>query len=46
MNNKKYKRLTKKHLPKKLKIKNLLLAFVSGGLIGLFGQILMTIKRY
>ena len=43
MNNKKYKRLTKKHLPKKLNIKNLLLAFLSGGFIGLFGQILIKV---
>lgn len=43
MNNKKYKRLTKKYLPKKLNIKNLLLSFISGGLIGLFGQVLIKI---
>lgn len=43
MNNKKYKRLTKKYLPKKLILKNLLLAFVSGGLIGLFGELLIFI---
>ena len=43
MNNKKYKRLTKKYLPKKLNFKNLLLAFVSGGLIGVFGQILIKV---
>lgn len=43
MNNKKYKRLTKKYLPKKFNIKNLLLSFLCGGLIGLFGQILITI---
>ena len=43
MNNKKYKRLTKKYLPKKLNIKNLLLAFISGGLIGLFGQVLIKV---
>lgn len=43
MNNKKYKRLTKKYLPKKFNIKNLLLSFLCGGLIGLFGQILITV---
>ena len=43
MNNKKYKKLIKKHLPKKLNIKNLLLAFLSGGLIGLFGQVLIKV---
>ena len=43
MNNKKYKRLTKKHLPKKFNLKNLLLSFLCGGLIGLFGQILITV---
>ena len=43
MNNKKYKRLTKKYLPNKFNFKNLLLSFLCGGLIGLFGQILVTI---
>jgi stage V sporulation protein AC len=43
MNNKKYKRLTKKYLPKKFNLKNLLLSFLCGGLIGLFGQILITV---
>ncbi len=43
MNNKKYKRLTKKYLPKKINIKNLLLSFLCGGFIGLFGQILITV---
>lgn len=43
MDNKKYKRLTKKYLPKKFNIKNLLLSFICGGLIGLFGQILITV---
>ena len=43
MDNKKYKRLTKKYLPKKLNFKNLLYAFVSGGLFGLFGQILIKV---
>lgn len=43
MNNKKYKRLTKKYLPRKFNFKNLLLSFLCGGLIGLFGQILITI---
>ena len=43
MNNKKFKKLTKKYLPKKLILKNLLLAFVSGGLIGLFGELLIFI---
>ena len=43
MNSRKYKRLIKKYLPKKLNIKNLVLAFVSGGLIGLFGQVLVKV---
>lgn len=43
MNNKKYKRLIKQYLPKKLNLKGLLLAFVSGGSIGLFGQILVKV---
>lgn len=43
MNNKKYKKIIKKHLPKKLNIKNLFFAFVSGGSIGLFGQLLIKV---
>ena len=43
MNNKKYKRLTKKYLPNKFNFKNLLLSFLCGGLIGLFGQILIRL---
>ena len=43
MNNKKYKKIIKKHLPKKLNIKNLFFAFISGGSIGLFGQLLIKV---
>ena len=43
MNNKKYQRLIKNYLPKKLNIKNLLLAFISGGLIGLIAEVLVTL---
>ena len=43
MNNKKYKKLIKQYLPKKLNLKSLLLAFISGGSIGLFGQILIKV---
>ena len=39
----KYQELINKHLPKENKLKNSLMAFLVGGLIGLFGQILVTI---
>lgn len=43
MEKEKYKELTKKFSPKENKIKNMVLAFIVGGLIGLLGQILITI---
>ncbi len=43
MEKQEYKELVKKFSPKENKIKKLLIAFIVGGLIGLFGQILITI---
>ena len=41
MEKEKYKKLTNKYKPKENKIKNMIKAFISGGLIGLFGQLLI-----
>ena len=41
MEKEKYKELTKKYKPKENKLKNMIKAFISGGLIGLFGQLLI-----
>ena len=43
MEKEKYKQLTKKYSPKENKIRNMLIAFFIGGLMGLFGQILITV---
>ena len=43
MEKEKYKELTKKFSPKENKVKNMVVAFIIGGLIGLLGQILITI---
>ena len=42
MEKEKYKELTKKFSPKENKIKNMIIAFFIGGLMGLLGQILIT----
>lgn len=42
MEKEKYKELTKKFTPKENKLKNMLIAFFVGGLIGLMGQLLIT----
>ena len=42
MEKEKYKELTKKFSPKENKLKNMVVAFFSGGLIGLLGQLLIT----
>lgn len=39
---KKYKELTKKFSPKENKIRNMIVAFFIGGLVGLIGQLLIT----
>ena len=41
MDKEKYKNLINKYKPKENKLKNMIKAFVSGGLIGLLGQILL-----
>lgn len=43
MNKQKYQELTKKYSPKENKIKNMIIAFVVGGLIGVLGQLLVDI---
>ena len=43
MEKEKYKQLTKKFSPKENKIKNMIIAFIVGGLLGLIVQILITI---
>lgn len=42
MEKQKYKELTQKYSPKENKLKNMIIAFLIGGLIGLIGQILIT----
>lgn len=42
MEREKYKELTKKFTPKENKLKNMIIAFFVGGLIGLMGQLLIT----
>ncbi len=41
MNNEEYKEIVDRILPKKIKIKKLVISFFIGGLIGLIGQLLM-----
>ncbi len=43
MNKEEYKKLVKKHVPKKNKIKSLIIAFLVGGLIGFLGQVCVNI---
>ena len=42
MEKSKYKELTKKYKPKENKIRNMIIAFFIGGLVGLIGQLLIT----
>ena len=42
MEKEKYKELTKKFTPKENKLRNMIVAFLSGGLMGLLGQLLIT----
>ena len=46
MEAKKYQKLVDKHVPKEEKTNNLLVAFLTGGLIGLLGNFLMDIYAY
>ena len=41
MEKEKYKKITEKYIPKENKFKKMIIAFFVGGLIGLFGQILI-----
>ena len=43
MEKEKYKKLTKKYTPKENKLRNMIVAFLVGGLVGLVGQILITV---
>jgi len=43
MNKDEYKKLVDSLTPKENKIKNVLLAFLSGGFIGLFGEIVIYV---
>lgn len=46
MEAKKYQKIVDKHVPKEEKANNLLVAFLTGGLIGLLGNFLMDIYAY
>ena len=46
MENKKYQKLVLKHTPKENKTKNMLVAFFSGGLLGLLGNFLIDFYAY
>lgn len=46
LSNEKYKQLTKKYLPKKFNTRNLLISFLSGGIMGLLGQLLITLYSF
>ena len=43
MNNEKYKKIVNEIIPKENKLKNALIAFIVGGLIGLLGQVIVTL---
>lgn len=45
MNNEEYKQLINKIVPKEDKIKNMLIAFIVGGFVGMLGQIIVTILQ-
>ena len=46
MDNEEYKKLISKYKPKENNIKNALLAFLSGGVLGLLGQVLTSLYEY
>ena len=46
MENKKYQKIVNKHTPKENKQKNLITAFLTGGTIGLIGNLLIDIYSY
>ena len=41
MNKQEYKKIVDKHSPKENKVKNMIIAFLVGGLVGLIGEVLM-----
>lgn len=43
MNKEKYQKLVEKHSPKENKVKNMIISFVVGGLVGVLGQALVDI---
>lgn len=43
MNKEKYQKLVEKHSPKENKVKNMIIAFIVGGLVGLVGQFLVDV---
>ena len=46
MNKEDYKKLVKKHTPKEPKLRNVGVAFLVGGLIGLFAEILIFVIKH
>ncbi len=46
MNKEMYKEIVKKHTPKEDRLKNAMIAFFIGGLLGLLGQILIELYSY
>lgn len=46
MEEKKYEEIVKKHLPKENRIANALIAFLTGGLMGIIGQLLTSFYGY
>ncbi len=46
MNKEDYKKLVKKHTPKEPKLRNVVVAFLVGGLIGLFAEILIFVIKH
>lgn len=46
MNKEDYKKLVKKHTPKEPKLRNVGVAFLKGGLIGLFAEILIFVIKH
>lgn len=43
MNRKEYNKITKKILPNKFNLKNLFVAFISGGIVGILGEIILRL---
>jgi len=46
MNNKKYKKIVDKHKPKEKRIQNSIIAFISGGIVGIIAQALTELYSY